>query len=84
MKCPHTAAQFCPLYVASHIGDGSGCDDGRLEEGGCAVSRGMNYAAEVGRVRSADPTMVANLVFAEVGSEIRAQRARNLRVNGIR
>ena len=42
-KCPHDNALDCPLYMASHTGSLRGCDDGRLDEGGCAVNRGMNY-----------------------------------------
>jgi hypothetical protein len=82
--CPHTAAQFCPLYMASHLAIGVGCDDGRLEEGTCAVARGMKYGDEVAKVRAVDGKMTADLALAEIGSEIQKQRARNMRQAGIR
>ncbi len=49
-RCPRADdVSRCPLYLAAHVG--GGCDDGRLEEGGCAVDRGlMDYAAEVDRI----------------------------------
>jgi hypothetical protein len=50
MECPHPEKRDCPLYRAMH-GGGGGCDDGRLDEGGCAVSRGMDYSAAVAALR---------------------------------
>lgn len=86
MSCPHQNIAFCPLYVAAHDGEMgvNGCDDGRLDEGGCAVARGMDYAAAVGRLMATDPRLVAQLRWNEEAAEIKAQRARNLRLAGIR
>jgi hypothetical protein len=49
MSCPYSNPEHCPLYIASHLGAG-GCDDGRLAEGGCAVTRGLDYQAALGRL----------------------------------
>lgn len=83
--CPHKNIVHCPLYLASHDGDPrmSGCDDGRLDEGGCAVDRGMDYAAAVGRLSAFDPRLVAQLRWNEEAAEIKAQRARNMRAAGL-
>lgn len=78
--CPHADICFCPLYHATHEGQGLGCDDGRAGEGGCAVDRGLDYAAAVARL---DPVKVATLRFEEEGARERAQRDRNLRALGL-
>ena len=78
MECPHKNVMFCPLYVAAH--DGGGCDDGRLEEGGCAVSRGMDYAAAIARLR---PDFVAESRWRERKDVVAGQRLRNMRNNGV-
>lgn len=49
-KCPHADVQFCPLYLAAHGAIGIGCDDGNLDQGGCAVDREMDYFKELGRL----------------------------------
>lgn len=84
--CPHADTEFCPLYHATHGGDWPwkyGCDDGRLNEGGCAVSRGMDYTESAGQLLARMPREMANLKFREQESQLRAQRARNMRVAGI-
>ena len=83
--CPHPDIRFCPLYIAAHIADEGyhGCDDGRLDEGGCAVDRTMNYAEAVERLRIVDPRLVATLAFLEEAEEARQQRNRNMRAAGI-
>lgn len=73
-KCPHANIQFCPLYVAAHglqtpEGELLGCDDGKLEDGHCAVDRGMPYAREVAKVRQAEPGLVEQLQFKEQAAE---------------
>lgn len=84
-RCPHAAdVQFCPLYIASHTGKHIGCDDGHLGEGYCAVDRRlMSYKAEVERVRVVCPGLVEMAEWNEAAERTRAQRARNLRLNGI-
>ena len=79
MQCPHANIIFCPLYIAAH--EGEGCDDGRLGEGGCAVSRGMDYAAAIARIR---PDIVEESCRRERENELADQRRRNMRINGIR
>ncbi len=84
--CPHADVQFCPLYIASHGIDGHfgmGCDDGRLDEGGCAVERGQDYAASVAELRAKAPRAVALIEFAEWAATARDQQRRNLTLNGI-
>lgn len=41
----HDDIRDCPLYIAAHDPNsgGNSCDDGRLDEGGCAVDRGLDY-----------------------------------------
>lgn len=82
-KCPHENIVFCPLYRASHIAGAGGCDDGQLAEGGCAVSRGMDYHAAVKRLEVEQFTMVAECEFEHRHHERNEQRKRNLRVNGV-
>ena len=79
MQCPHANIIFCPLYIAAH--EGAGCDDGRLEEGGCAVSRGMDYSTTIADLR---PAIVVESRRRERENELADQRHRNMRNNGIR
>lgn len=82
-RCPHKDVRFCPLYVASHIPMGVGCDDGQLGIGACAVARGMNYRRQIEQLRLVDPALVARLAFLEQAMDAGKQRARNLRAAGI-
>lgn len=83
MKCPHENIVHCPLYHASHSGNGFGCDDGDLGGGECAVARGMSYAAEVEKLRVHEPKMVAQIEWDQQAEALKAQRRRNLAINGI-
>lgn len=82
-KCPHENVAYCPLYVASHRPELSGCDDGRLAEGGCAVSRGMNYSESVKKLLASAPTLQALCQFDEKQDAAHKQCSRNMRLNGI-
>jgi transposase len=81
--CPHADIRFCPLYHAAHMGAGLGCDDGRLDEGGCGIDRGVDYAASVARLNVADPRLAPTLRFQEETEQFTAQRRRNMRALGI-
>lgn len=60
--CPHEQMHFCPLYFASHRGDGLGCAGGDV--GGCAVSHGrMSYQEGVRRLMAADPGFIEQCRF---------------------
>lgn len=83
MSCPHKDKRFCPLYIASHLGGGQGCDDGRLDEGGCGCAREMNYAVKVEELRASDPRLVAELEFREEVEIDRLTRLNNMRLNGV-
>lgn len=65
-RCPYTEAAHCPLYIASHLGAG-GCDDGRLDEGGCAVTRGLDYETALGNLTRA----VAEAAFTRAAARLR-------------
>lgn len=82
-NCSHADIRFCPLYIAAHMGNGFGCDDGRLDKGTCAVSRSLCYAEAVECLRAAEPRMVATLAFEEEAEAAKQQRARNMRAAGI-
>ena len=82
-RCPHARIQFCPLYVAAHVPNGGGCDDGHIHDGRCAVDRGMDYGCELARIRGKDPRLVAMLAFNEDAAIATAQRARNRQQNGV-
>lgn len=82
-KCPHPLVQYCPLYVAAHVGRGNSCDDGRLNEGGCAVDRGLDYAATLARLELDQFEMVARCQFAERRQASNDQRDRNMRAAGV-
>lgn len=81
--CPHATIAFCPLYHAAHMAGGFSCDDGRMGEGTCAVSRKMSYARAVAKLRAQHPVLVAQLAFAEEAEARQAQRARNMRAAGL-
>lgn len=80
--CPHSDVRHCPLYVAAHHG-GFGCDDGRLGEETCAVSRGMDYHDELGRIMVALPGLKERVEWDEAKGRMRSQIARNMRLNGV-
>jgi hypothetical protein len=89
-KCPHDNIVYCPLYLASHGGEwgfGLGCDDGKLDQGGCAVSRGMNYAETCIALAERVPRLMAEVRFLEKAAveaaARKAQRDRNMRALGI-
>ena len=82
-RCPHNDVRFCPLYLAAHTASG-GCDDGRLGEGGCAVTRGLSYANERKRLEVAEFHLVARAEFDERQEARRQQAARNMRLCGLR
>lgn len=75
-RCPHDDVIFCPLYRVSHHGVGVGCDDGHLDRGGCAVTRGMSYKREVARL---NPKFVAAVASKEGQQRSSEQRKRNMR-----
>lgn len=83
MACPHKNIQFCPLYVANHMANGHGCDDGSLGEGECGVARGQSYERSVAALSAVEPRLVAELRFSEEADESRKQRARNMALNRI-
>lgn len=80
--CPHADIRFFPLYIAAH-GTGFGCADDQLAEGGCAVDRGMSYAAEFELIRVKCPGLIEDAQWREAIETGKAQRARNHRLNGI-
>ena len=82
-RCPHADIQFCPLYHAAHIAGAGGCDDGQLGEGGCAVSRGMDYRQAVKRLEVTQFAMMAELEFKQRQNERREQQRRNLQAAGL-
>jgi len=84
MPCPHEKIQHCPLYVAAHDPHyGISCEDGLAYEGGCAVSRGLNYPEAVGRLSaSGGNQLIAILKFNEANELRKAQVARNMRAAG--
>lgn len=84
-KCPHANIIHCPLYHACHDTrfSGSGCDDGKWDQGGCAVDRGMDYGAAVATMRAIDPRLIAEMEFAEAAEQSQVQRRRNMRAAGL-
>lgn len=83
MTCPHKNIQFCPLYVAAHMQNANGCDDGRLGEGECGVARGQSYERSVAALVAVEPRLVAELRFSEEAADSKQQRARNMALNRI-
>lgn len=82
-KCPHADIIHCPLAEAAHIAGAGGCDDGQLDQGGCAVDRGQSYDEMVGRLTARHPRIVAQCRWNEQLAERRDQRTRNMRLNGV-
>lgn len=83
--CPHADIRFCPLYLGAHDPElGASCDDGRLGEGGCAVDRGLSYAAVVAKM---PVRFIAELAFREdaeaVARHSSEQRSRNMMLLGL-
>lgn len=82
-KCPHERIQFCPLFVESHNCRGLGCVDDMAKD--CEVVRGkMNYTKAIDALRETDLPMLTHIQFSEIAFLRQEQRARNLKVNGIR
>jgi hypothetical protein len=82
-KCPHARIEFCPLYVAAHEGGGFGCDDGRLSEGGCAASRGMDYGRALAKLSLANRALVLECAERENQTMKIEQRRRNMKNLGL-
>ena len=82
-RCPHDDVRHCPLYEAMHASELPSCDDGQLELGTCAVSRGASYAELVGQLMAKAPRMVAQNKWNEDLARRRVQRDRNMRLNGV-
>ena len=80
-RCPHTRIQDCPLYIASHYGDGTGCLDDMADP--CLVARGRSYDALLRPVRMKHPELVIALTLRSMQEERASQRRRNLRLNGV-
>lgn len=81
--CPHPDIRHCPLYEAMHIAGLPSCIHDRLEEG-CAVAVGLaKYADLVGALIAKAPEIVARNRWNEEAEQLRAQKSRNLRTNGI-
>lgn len=84
-RCPHRDVRHCPLYHAAHMAGGFGCDDGKIDHAGgvCAVARGLDYRQRVEMLRVKCPGVVEQCEWNEALSGRKAQRTRNLTVNGI-
>lgn len=82
-KCPHARIEFCPLYIAAHEAAGFGCDDGRLGEGGCAVSRGLDYGAALVMLSHANRALVLECADRESHHMRIEQRRRNVKNLGL-
>lgn len=82
-KCPHSRTEFCPLYVAAHESGGFGCDDGRLAEGGCAVSRGMDYGHALAKLSHAKRDLVLECAERENLNTKIEQRRCNIKNLGL-
>jgi hypothetical protein len=81
--CPHGSSIWCPLSVAMNAAGLPNCDDGRLDQGGCAIDRGADYHQLLGALTTKDPRLVAECRWHEQLEQRAAQRERNLRLNGI-
>ncbi|GFO80731.1 MAG: hypothetical protein A49_03580 [Methyloceanibacter sp.] len=85
--CPHQNIVYCPLYHAMHGGHefagSESCDDGRLDEGGCAVARGESYEMLVGQMKALAPGYVEQLEWKEDIEEAKQQRTRNMSGRGL-
>lgn len=82
-KCPHADIRHCPLYHASHTASGGGCDDGKLMEGGCGVSRAYDYGTLLAALAKISPDIVTECAFSENAEMAKAQRARNQKNIGL-
>lgn len=82
-KCPHSRIEFCPLYVAAHEVGGFGCDDGRLAEGGCAASRGLDYGEALARLSQENRSLVLECAERENHHMMIEQRRRNMKNLGL-
>jgi hypothetical protein len=82
-KCPHDPSTWCPLSVAMNAVGRPSCDDGRLDEGGCAIDRGADYHEVLGRLLVVDARLVATCRWHEDLAARQAQQQRNLKLNGI-
>lgn len=78
-ECPHACIEFCPLYVAAHECGGFGCDDGRLQEGGCAITRGLDYGQALAKLSQAKRALVLECAEAENRQMKIEQRRRNMK-----
>jgi len=81
--CPHNDVKHCPLYHAMHVPNGASCDDGKIDDGDCAVARGMNYARQVEKLRVQCPGLVEAAEWRKAIDARSGQQQRNLRMNGI-
>jgi len=82
-NCPHARIEFCPLYIAAHEDGGFGCDDGKLGEGGCAVSRGMDYGRALAKLSLANRALVLECAERENETIKIEQRRRNMKNLGL-
>lgn len=82
-KCQHERVEHCPLYVAAHEGGGFGCDDGRLAEGGCAVSRSLDYGKALVRLSRENRALVLECAERENEYMRIEQRRRNMKNLGL-
>lgn len=83
--CPFEPGGFCPLLVAAHdpVAIALSCVDDRIEDGGCAVDRGLDYSGAVAALRAAHPRLVAECEMLEEARQREAQRKRNMRAAGL-
>lgn len=81
--CPHKDIRDCPLYLAAHVAGAGGCDDGRLGDGGCAVSRGLDYGHAVARLWASRPDLIEEQELDTMRRRSAEQRKRNMTRNGI-
>lgn len=81
--CPHNPSTWCPLSVAMNAPGRPSCDDGKLDQGGCAVDRGGDYHQLLGELMAVDARLVAECQWYAALWERQAQRDRNLKLNGI-
>lgn len=81
--CPHSRIEFCPLYIAAHECGGFSCDDGRLDEEGCAVSRGMDYGRTLAKLSIAKRALVLECAERESFTMKVEQRRRNMKNLGL-
>jgi hypothetical protein len=82
-RCPHSEVRFCPLYIAAHESGGFSCDDGKLGEGGCAVTRGLDYGHVLASLWRIKPQLISEAAFLENAEASRQQCARNMRLAGL-